>query len=142
MTLCGKRFQFSCSDSVQPFASACRHARTDSFFAIMYRACKSQSFRHDAWHDKRPLFPRVVQCHGTKPLRIFRAKFGKEGNSSQSEKSVSPSPSIIIIKFHGCTALWRKISTVPSFSDNFSPRRAQRSSRRHVVASPRRIRVK
>lgn len=61
-------------------ASCSTHSSTqlDSFFAIMYGACKSQSFRRNTGYDKRFFLSRVLWCHSTKLLRTVLGKFKRE----------------------------------------------------------------
>lgn len=61
-------------------ASCSTHSSTqlDSFFTIMYGACKSQSFRRNTGCDKRLFLSRVLRCHSTKLLRTVLGKFKRE----------------------------------------------------------------
>lgn len=61
-------------------ASCSTHSSTqpDSFFTIMYGACKSRSFRRNTGYDKRPFLSRVLRCHSTKLLKTVSGKFKRE----------------------------------------------------------------
>lgn len=73
-----KWFRILFSSHIHASCSTHSSTRPNSFFTIMYGACKSQSFRRNTRYDKRPFLLRVLWCHSTKLLRTVSGKFKRE----------------------------------------------------------------